>query len=62
MRPTKIGCRDNVPRGIKKTNFSLVIRSHSSTNRANLAKICPVDGEIIMVWQKSVKKRNRGRT
>jgi len=33
----------------RKTNFRLVIDSHSSTNRENLAKIGPVDYEIIGV-------------
>jgi len=31
----------------RKTNYRLIVYSHSSTNTANLAKIDAVDGEII---------------
>jgi len=43
----KIGCHGSIPRGIKKTNFRLIIYGRSSTNPANLAKIGQVDVEII---------------
>ena len=35
------------PLRYKKTNFRLIIYSHSSISRENLAKVGPVDFEII---------------
>jgi len=46
----------------KKTNFRSFIYSRSSTNPANLVKAGPVDVDIIIVWQKSLKIWNKGRT
>jgi len=45
-KATKIGCLGNVPWGIKKTSFTVIIYKHSSSNPANLVKISPVDSEI----------------
>ena len=49
----------------KKTNFRLIIYSHSSTNPENLAKIGPVILEIIgliLIGIVKNKERNRRRT
>jgi len=51
--------------GSKKTNFRLIIYSHSSTNPENLAKIGPVILEIIgliLIGIVKNKERNRRRT
>jgi len=44
--PTSIGCHGNVL-GDQNTHVRLIIYIHSSTNPENLAKIGPVDVEII---------------
>jgi len=44
MKPIKVGCR--LLRN-KKTNFSLITNSHSSTNPRNLVKIGLTEFEII---------------
>jgi len=45
INPTKIGCRGNV-------------HSHSSANHENLAKIGPVDFEIIVLLTEIVKNKD----
>jgi len=45
IRPTNIGCYGD------QKNFRLIIDSHSSTNPENMAKLCPVDVEIIDVTE-----------
>jgi len=47
-KTNKIGCHD-CPLKDQKTNFKLIIYSHSSTNPANLANIGLVDCEVIGV-------------
>ena len=58
-KPTKLGCRDNVPSGIEKNNFTLSSYRHNSINPETFAKIGPIYVEII-VWQKSLKNKHCG--
>jgi len=55
----KIGCHDNVPRGIEINNFRSFIYGQSSTNPANFVKIGPLDVEIIGLTEITKNTKNK---